>query len=215
MRHVDAAIWIGIEDVERAVVITNRRGPDAAAVLRLIEHIIRWLALEDVADDRPVDQVFRAQNRQTRRGVETRSDQVIIIADANGVRIGIIGVDDRVFIRAVAVVGDPNFRACARARVGRLRSLRCQAQRETDEGEQHDAAARHATTEFHKTASLASEYVASARKLSRPARRIKIRPPQLRARRQALRPWVCPARLTSSLIYPPCAALSSRATALR
>ena len=46
---------------------------------------------------------------ETGRGIETRRRHIEVIANASYVRIRIISVDDRIFVRAVAVVGRPNL----------------------------------------------------------------------------------------------------------
>ena len=55
LHHVDAVVRVWIEDIELAIVITNRRRPNAASMLRLAVNIERRLALENISDDRPVD----------------------------------------------------------------------------------------------------------------------------------------------------------------
>src|SRR3954468_22037768 len=49
------------------------------------------------------------KNGQARHGVEARRSHVKIIADADGVRVGIVRVDDWIFIRSVALIRDPHF----------------------------------------------------------------------------------------------------------
>ena len=49
------------------------------------------------------------QNGQARHGVEARRRHVKIVADADSVRVGIVSVDDRIFVRAVALIRDPYF----------------------------------------------------------------------------------------------------------
>jgi hypothetical protein len=89
--------------------MSNCRRPDAAAVLRFVENIERLLALENVIYEPPVDQIFRMQDRQARRGVEARRRHIEIVADSDGVRVGIIGVQNRVFESPVAVVCPPDL----------------------------------------------------------------------------------------------------------
>jgi hypothetical protein len=47
--------------------------------------------------------------RQTRRDVETRRGHVKIVGDTNYIRVGIIGMKDRVFVCAVVIVRYPGF----------------------------------------------------------------------------------------------------------
>ena len=83
--------------------IANAWGPDAFSVLRFVEGIVRVL-LKCMTYYCPVHQVFRVQNRQTGDAGEARGSHIIIIADTNNVRVGIIRVKDGIFIRAVFII---------------------------------------------------------------------------------------------------------------
>ena len=63
----------------------------------------------DMVDDRPVDQVLRVQDRDARSARETRGDHIVVIPHPQHVGVGIVGIDDRVAVRAVAVVGGPDL----------------------------------------------------------------------------------------------------------
>ena len=75
---------------------TNRGRPNAVAVLWFGENVGWYLLVHRVTDDRPVDEIFGVKDRQTGNTVETRSREVEIISDTYHVRIGIVGVNDRI-----------------------------------------------------------------------------------------------------------------------
>ena len=106
--HVDPDIGIAPIDVVPAVVVTDSRGPDALAVLRPIEVIVRRLRSEDGVDDLPVDQIGRVENLQTRHAVERRSGHPEVVAHARDVGVGIIGIEHGVLILPVAQIGRPD-----------------------------------------------------------------------------------------------------------
>src|SRR6185437_2608300 len=56
-------------------------------------------ALEGVADQGPVDQVAGVQQRQTGDPAEAGGGEVEVVADAEHVRVGPVGVQDRVRVR--------------------------------------------------------------------------------------------------------------------
>jgi len=92
------------EDPELAAVKTDRRRPDAAAGLDVA--IARVGHVRDpVVDERPVDEIARMQNRQSRRAVEAGGDQPEIVAVPDHVRIGIVGVDDWIAVSASPASG--------------------------------------------------------------------------------------------------------------
>ena len=95
--HVDAEVGVAVIDIKLARVIPDRRRPNAAAMLGFAKDVVRFLLGENVVYDPPVYEVLRVQNRQPGRGVKARSGHVEIVADAHGVRVGIVGVDDRDF----------------------------------------------------------------------------------------------------------------------
>ena len=67
--HVDASVGIAPVDVVPAIVKPERGGPNAVAMLRLVEGIVIQ-SRQRVVDDLPVHQVARMENRQSRRTVE-------------------------------------------------------------------------------------------------------------------------------------------------
>ena len=99
----DALVGVGIDDVERAVVVPDRRRPHAAAVAGQAEPVARFVRRERVARALPVDQVGRDVHRQSRRPVEARRDHDIAVIDAHGVGIRKIGVDDRIAVPGLGI----------------------------------------------------------------------------------------------------------------
>ncbi len=118
-RHEHALVGGGEVDVEQPVVMTDRRGPDAAGVAladralvarhpragvvggnRAGQVVFRREGQlgQHVAQDRPVDQVLGLQHRQARREMEGRGDHVVAVAHPDHVGIRIVGVQDRVAI---------------------------------------------------------------------------------------------------------------------
>ena len=97
-------------EIKFAVVKAQGRRPHAAAVLRFGKTRERRLPRENVADYRPVYEVSGMQHGQARNLVKARRHQVKIRPDANNVGVGIIGVQDGVLIRPVALIGYPNLR---------------------------------------------------------------------------------------------------------
>ena len=47
------------------------------------------------------------EDRQARHRIKARRRHVKIIANANHIRIGVVGMNDRIFVRAVAIIGNP------------------------------------------------------------------------------------------------------------
>ena len=60
-----------------------------------------------MTDDRPINEIFGAQDWQTGRYVETGRRQVEVIAYADDVRIGLVGKDYRILVSAVSIVRLP------------------------------------------------------------------------------------------------------------
>ena len=60
-------------------------------------------------DDRPVHQIARMQDRQSRRAVEAGCGEIEIIADADHIRIGIIREQNRIAIGPVRLVRNPRI----------------------------------------------------------------------------------------------------------
>lgn len=78
-------------------------------MLRFAKDVLRLLPGEDVVYDPPVDEVFGVKDGQPGRGVKARGGHIEILANAHSVGVGVVGMDDRVFVCAVAVIGDPDL----------------------------------------------------------------------------------------------------------
>src|SRR6185436_11460169 len=110
LRHVDPEIRIRIKDKELTFVIANRRRPDAIAVLWFVKDVFGHLLLEDIPNDGPINQVLGVKYGQSRRGVEAGGCQIKIVANTDYIGVGVVSIEDRVFVSAVAIIGNPNFR---------------------------------------------------------------------------------------------------------
>src|SRR5262249_4799506 len=120
---IDSFVWSGKKDPILAGVEADRRRPNTASGLNFRVPLMRQV-FQRVIDDRPIDQVFGMQYRQSRRAVETGRRQIKIFTDTNHIRIGVIGVENRITISAVLLVGPPRVREIRRAsRVFLSRSL--------------------------------------------------------------------------------------------
>lgn len=97
----DALVGVAPEDPEAFVVVPQRRCPDTAVVARGPELPCRFQALEGVADQGPVDQVAGVQQRQAGDAAEAGRGEVEVVADADDVRVGPVGVQDGVRVRLV------------------------------------------------------------------------------------------------------------------
>ena len=105
------AVDVG-EDVEHPVVIADARRPDAPAVDVSAFQAIGGAEVEPVdavAGQFPVHQVPGVQDHQARVHVHRGAGEVIVLADANDVRVFKLLVEERIGVRAVAVVGGPGF----------------------------------------------------------------------------------------------------------
>ncbi len=108
-------IRIGEKNPKTPRVKPDRGRPDPAAVarggkMRRVREPVVCRVVEPrqrVVHERPVDQIARMQDRQPRHVAETRGRQPEVLADTNRIRIRIIGVKHRVFVGAVALVGEP------------------------------------------------------------------------------------------------------------
>ena len=121
--HEDAAIRVAHVDPEIPGVKTDRRRPDALAVLGRVERR-RGQPVERVTDDRPVDEVGGVEDREAGRVLKARRHHVEVVARARDVRVGVVREDHRVAVGPVAAVGNPGTHGRlrgSRRRCGRLR----------------------------------------------------------------------------------------------
>ena len=109
-RDVDAFIRHREKNPEFSGMKTDGRRPHAAAGLHFSIARMRQI-FYGMVDERPVDQIFGMQNRQSGRAVETGRGHKKIFADANYVRVGIVGANNRITKSSVAAIRLP--RKCA------------------------------------------------------------------------------------------------------
>ncbi len=91
--HEDAAVRVAEENVELAIVKADGRRPDAAAVDGVF-HEVAVVVLDGVADEGPVDEVFGVEDGQAGETGEAAGGEVIVVADAADIRIGVVGEDN-------------------------------------------------------------------------------------------------------------------------
>jgi hypothetical protein len=102
------------EDIELAVGITDGRCPDALAVDFLVvlqgeSIIIKIKTFETVADVFPINKVSGMKNHKSRHSMHRGTCQVVVIAHTEDVRVGELVVEQRVGVRAIAVVSRPRL----------------------------------------------------------------------------------------------------------
>ncbi len=109
--HEYAQVGVAVIYVEFAVVVAYRRSPHCIAVVHTIldEYSLVGETVDSIPDDSPVDQILGVKNRQTGHTVEARRGHIEVIADAHHIGIGIVGIDNRILVLAVAEVGHPYF----------------------------------------------------------------------------------------------------------
>ena len=111
LHHECALVGVAPEDVELPLMMTDARRPDAFAVLRRGVGCGRHGPRYGRADNAPVHQVFGMQNLQARHAVEARRGEVVVVAHAAGIGVGIVGIEHGILVGAVALVGHPHLRA--------------------------------------------------------------------------------------------------------
>ncbi len=105
--HIDSVVGVTPVDEVFAVVVADGRGPYAVAVARVVVVFGGFEGLDGVVDDFPVYEVAAVENRQPRHVAEAGGGQPVVAVDLDEVGVGIVGVDYRVLVLAVAEVGDP------------------------------------------------------------------------------------------------------------
>ena len=93
---------------------TDGRCPDALAVDFLVvlqgeSIIIKIKTFETVADVFPINKVSGMKNHKSRHSMHRGTCQVVVIAHTEDVRIGELVVEQRVGVRAIAVVSRPRL----------------------------------------------------------------------------------------------------------
>ena len=134
--HEDAPVRIAAKDIEPAIVITDGRCPDTVRMLHLRPEIIfrgiptrSGIVRQRCAYQRPIHQIPRMQDRQSRKTVERGSRHIIILPHPAHVRIAVIRVQDRIKILEL--------------RPGRKRH-------QQQESQDQDEGALHKQRDFHK-----------------------------------------------------------------
>ena len=113
-RHEDALVRRRPIDIEQSGMMADRWGPDPASIAGAADrlgngigqavgagHVIfgrEWQARQDMAKDRPVDQVAGMEDRDARREMEARGYHIIILPDADDIRVGIIRIENGVAV---------------------------------------------------------------------------------------------------------------------
>src|SRR5690554_240009 len=107
--HIDAEVGIAVVNVEFPFVVTKGGCPYAIPVLGFGIMFKRVLTRQGMANQLPVYQVFGMQNGQTRRNIKAGGRHVKIVAHPYHIRVGVVGIQNRVYIGAVALVRNPDF----------------------------------------------------------------------------------------------------------
>src|ERR1019366_8623466 len=101
--HEDAFIRRWKIHVKPSIVLPDRRRPYSSGVAIPSHHVVLWAEIDlrqYVPDDRPMHQVLRLENRNTRHEFESRGDKIEVRSVANHIRIGIVGEEHGVLIAA-------------------------------------------------------------------------------------------------------------------
>ena len=108
--QIDAVIRITPINIEFSVMKTDCRCPYSFAMLRFIKELLRFLNRQGVIHKRPVYQIIGVKYRKSRDAVKAGSCHIEVISRRAHIRIGIIGIKNRVLISAVALVSHPGPR---------------------------------------------------------------------------------------------------------
>ncbi len=138
----DPQVGVSVPDLEPAIVVPDRRGPDAAAVPWDVVPR-RGEPRRRVPRERPVDEVLRVEDREPRHLVEARGDEPVVVADADDVGVGPVGDEDRVAVGAAVqrlhgarIRGRRRRRRRLLRRVGEERQGRAEKEARRDEEQQ-------------------------------------------------------------------------------
>src|ERR1017187_4043461 len=119
-RDINSLVRHGKENPEFPRIEADGRRPHPTPGLDLFIAWVRQIA-NRMIDERPVDQVTRMQNRQPRGAVKTRRCHEKIVSVPDHIRVGIISVENGIFIHPVTEVrrpkGTPQFAWCFSSRV--------------------------------------------------------------------------------------------------
>src|SRR5690554_2788647 len=109
LEHIDAEVGVAIVDVELPFVVAERGRPYAIPVLGFGIMFKRVLTRQGMANQLPVYQVFGMQNGKARRNIKAGGRHVKIVAHPYHIRVGVVGIQNRVYIGAVALIGHPDL----------------------------------------------------------------------------------------------------------
>ena len=126
--HEYAEVRVAPVDIVHAVVPAYARRPHAFAVARRgVVEVVGRHGRQCVVDYLPVHEVGAVEYRQPRRAREARRRHpVVALGTAHGIRVGIVGEDNGIFIHAVAEVGHPHLGYLGRYRRGTQHGYGCE-----------------------------------------------------------------------------------------
>src|SRR5579863_555283 len=99
--YVNSFAWGREVNIKAPIMLSDGWCPDSFAVTIAADHAVAGVhveAVDDVADDGPMDEVRRLKNGNARHEVKGGSYEIVIQAVANHVGIGIVGEEDGVAV---------------------------------------------------------------------------------------------------------------------
>ena len=109
LKHDEAIIRNIDSYIINAFIISDGRGPAQTAISRfLIFHPILRLESDTVismTDNLPINQIFRMTDRNSRHCHKGRTNHIIILPYTDNIRIRIIGINHRIGIGSVTIIG--------------------------------------------------------------------------------------------------------------
>ena len=109
LHHKNAEIRISPINIELTVMVTYGRSPHALSMLRLVIEFFRFDSFQRVVYQFPIHQILGMENGQPRSTIKAGSGHIKIISHRTHIRIGIVGMQNRIHIRPILPVGNPNF----------------------------------------------------------------------------------------------------------
>ena len=94
LNHENAPVRVSYIDIEPAVVVTDGRGPDAAAVLHRAVESGGGIIRERSPHLLPMDQIARVEDGQSREEIEGGRRHIIVVPHPAYIRVGIIEMKD-------------------------------------------------------------------------------------------------------------------------
>ena len=105
--HINSKIGIRVINPVFAVVKSEGGSPHTAAMPGHGKILLRYKSGQCMTNQVPVHQILGVQHRESRNMIETRCRHPVIIADPDGIGIRVVGLENGVFVGAVAQVGHP------------------------------------------------------------------------------------------------------------